>query len=182
MSPKCIALQRSSQNSTPACHLSRCFIAGGSDNSPISRSQNTVHILALCWVHSVIGWGFFILQSWIPTYLNHLGMTDLKTVGLLSALPWLVRHTPTFCPIGLFHHCPFPSLSIAAHCCPLPLLPILPIVALSHRCPLLHIVALCPDGLQPASMGHAIIGCISLPHHPLSSLLSSIAGVGLVMC
>ncbi|DBB03799.1 TPA: hypothetical protein ACH3X3_011103 [Trebouxia sp. C0006] len=62
---------------------------GGADKLPVSRSQNVVHILALCWVHSVIGWGFFILQSWIPTYLNHLGMTDLKTVGLLSALPWV---------------------------------------------------------------------------------------------
>ncbi|DBA75546.1 TPA: hypothetical protein ACH3X2_009106 [Trebouxia sp. C0005] len=62
---------------------------GGAVILPVNRSQNIVHILALCWVHSVIGWGFFILQSWIPTYLNHLGMTDLKTVGLLSALPWL---------------------------------------------------------------------------------------------
>ncbi|KAL0036860.1 hypothetical protein WJX77_002503 [Trebouxia sp. C0004] len=62
---------------------------GGSAKLPISRSHHIVHILALCWVHSVIGWGFFILQSWIPTYLNHLGMTDLKTVGFLSALPWL---------------------------------------------------------------------------------------------
>lgn len=47
-------------------------------------------VVALCWVHSVIGFGFFILQSWVPTYLSHLGMTDLKTVGALSALPWVV--------------------------------------------------------------------------------------------
>lgn len=49
-----------------------------------------MQVVALCWVHSVIGFGFFILQSWIPTYLSHLGVTDLKTVGALSALPWVV--------------------------------------------------------------------------------------------
>ena len=53
------------------------------------------HIVALCWVHSVIGWGFFILQSWIPTYLNSLGMTDIRAVGLLSALPWVVSRVET---------------------------------------------------------------------------------------
>ena len=57
-----------------------------------SKAGNVTHIVALCWVHSVIGWGFFILQSWIPTYLNSLGMTDIRAVGLLSALPWVVSH------------------------------------------------------------------------------------------
>ena len=129
MFPRCVALQQSSQNSTIACHLRTYFIAGGSDKSPLSRSQNIVHIMALCWVHSVIGWGFFILQSWIPTYLNHLGMTDLKTVGLLSALPWLVSHTHCCMPCWpappmpfttTAHGCLLPLLPIGAHCCPLP--------------------------------------------------------------
>ena len=120
MSPKGITLQQSSQDSTRACHLLSYFIAGAADKLPISRSQNIVHILALCWVHSVIGWGFFILQSWIPTYLNHLGMTDLKTVGLLSALPWVVSHTHYCMPCWLVPSTPSP---IIAHCCPLPLLP-----------------------------------------------------------
>lgn len=71
--------------------------AGDSSTAHVSRSQTLTHILALCWVHSVIGWGFFILQSWIPTYLTQLGMTDLKTVGLLSALPWLV--SPSSAPV-----------------------------------------------------------------------------------
>ena len=66
--------------------------AGIGKQVQVSEIANTVHILALCWVHSVIGWGFFILQSWIPTYLTQLGVTDLRTVGLLSALPWVVRH------------------------------------------------------------------------------------------
>ena len=98
MSPKCIAVLQPGQNLTHACYLLAWFIAGGAHNVPVSRTQNIVHILALCWVHSVIGWGFFILQSWIPTYLNHLGMTDLKTVGLLSALPWVVSHTHYYMP------------------------------------------------------------------------------------
>lgn len=55
-----------------------------------STASNTGQVVALCYVHSVIGLGFFILQSWVPTYLSHLGMTDLKTVGALSALPWVV--------------------------------------------------------------------------------------------
>lgn len=62
-----------------------------------STSSNTGQVVALCYVHSVIGLGFFILQSWVPTYLSHLGMTDLKTVGALSALPWVV--SPSFPPL-----------------------------------------------------------------------------------
>ncbi|KAK9806084.1 hypothetical protein WJX72_000485 [[Myrmecia] bisecta] len=46
-------------------------------------------VAVLCWTHSAIGWGFFILQSWIPTYLSSLGMADPGTAGLLSALPWV---------------------------------------------------------------------------------------------
>lgn len=64
--------------------------AGIGKTAPSSTAENTVQVVALCWVHSVIGFGFFILQSWIPTYLSHLGVTDLKTVGALSALPWVV--------------------------------------------------------------------------------------------
>ena len=56
----------------------------------ISKAGNTAHIVALCWVHSVIGFGFFVLQSWIPAYLTHLGVTDLNRVGLLSGVPWVV--------------------------------------------------------------------------------------------
>ena len=35
------------------------------------------------------------LQAWIPTYLGTLGVRDLGSVGLLSALPWLVRPLPS---------------------------------------------------------------------------------------
>lgn len=44
----------------------------------------------LCFVHSIISWSFFILQSWIPTFVHSLGTHSLEAVGLLSALPWLV--------------------------------------------------------------------------------------------
>lgn len=48
-----------------------------------------MQLAALCWMHAVIGWGFFILQSWIPMYLQSLGVGSLGNAGLLASLPWL---------------------------------------------------------------------------------------------
>ena len=71
--------------------MAPCYArAGIGKAASSSTASNTGQVVGLCYVHSVIGLGFFILQSWIPTYLSHLGMTDLKTVGALSALPWVV--------------------------------------------------------------------------------------------
>jgi hypothetical protein len=36
-----------------------------------------VQVAVLIWTHTVIGWGFFVLQSWIPTYLNSMGTGSL---------------------------------------------------------------------------------------------------------
>ena len=47
----------------------------------------------LIWTHCVIGWGFFIFQFWIPTYLKTLGALDLESMGALSALPWAVSRS-----------------------------------------------------------------------------------------
>lgn len=47
-------------------------------------------VLVLCWTHCVIGWGFFIFQFWMPTYLHSLGAADLGSMSFLSALPWSV--------------------------------------------------------------------------------------------
>ncbi|GAB4823811.1 hypothetical protein N2152v2_010857 [Parachlorella kessleri] len=48
------------------------------------------HLLTLCFVHSVISWAFFVLQSWLPTFFHSLGaFGSLESVGVLSALPWL---------------------------------------------------------------------------------------------
>lgn len=44
----------------------------------------------LCWTHAVIGFGFFVLQAWIPTFLHGLGITDLKSLGFISAFPWFL--------------------------------------------------------------------------------------------
>ncbi|KAK9865285.1 hypothetical protein WJX84_009778 [Apatococcus fuscideae] len=55
--------------------------------------RNWPQILLLCWTHGVIGWGFFIFGTWIPTYLDYLGVTNLKTAGFLSALPWAATAT-----------------------------------------------------------------------------------------
>jgi MFS family permease len=52
-------------------------------------------MLLLCFTHGVIGFGFFVLQSWVPTFLYSLSLSgsgapiDLTTLGLLSAAPWL---------------------------------------------------------------------------------------------
>ena len=55
------------------------------------RRGGAAQLAALVWVHSVIGWGFFVMLSWIPTYLvQSLSFTDLRMVGVVSALPWLV--------------------------------------------------------------------------------------------
>lgn len=53
-------------------------------------SETKVQVAVLIWTHSVIGWGFTLLQNWIPTILAALGMTDLGSVGIVSALPWVV--------------------------------------------------------------------------------------------
>ncbi|WPT12343.1 Sodium-dependent phosphate transport protein 1 [Picochlorum sp. SENEW3] len=47
-------------------------------------------LMLLCWTHAVIGFGFFVLQSWIPTFLHSLGVSNLYTLGVLSAMPWLL--------------------------------------------------------------------------------------------
>lgn len=52
--------------------------------------RHAKHLVLLCWTHAVIGFGFFVLQSWIPTFLHGLGITNLKSLGLISALPWLL--------------------------------------------------------------------------------------------
>eukprot|EP00892_Ulva_mutabilis_P007995 jgi/Ulvmu1/5568/UM023_0105.1 len=44
---------------------------------------------ALIYHHSAIGWGFFLFQNWLPTYLQSLHISDAILRGFLSALPWL---------------------------------------------------------------------------------------------
>lgn len=44
---------------------------------------------ALTYNHSAIGWGFFLFQNWIPTYLQSLNVNDSILRGILSASPWM---------------------------------------------------------------------------------------------
>ncbi|BDA50497.1 Sodium-dependent phosphate transport protein 1, chloroplastic [Coccomyxa sp. Obi] len=53
-----------------------------------SSKSNWFQVLVLCWTHCVIGWGFFIFQAWMPSYLHSMGAADLGSMGMLSALPW----------------------------------------------------------------------------------------------
>ena len=64
--------------------------------------MSAVQIAVLMWTHCAIGWGFFIFQFWIPTYLSALGAHDLESMGMLSALPWAVSHPcHTLCPLTM---------------------------------------------------------------------------------
>lgn len=47
-------------------------------------------ILLLCFTHSVIGFTFFVLQSWMPTIIHRFGIQNFCLLGIVSALPWLV--------------------------------------------------------------------------------------------
>lgn len=49
----------------------------------------SVKLLALlCLTHGVIGYTFFILQAWIPTFIYPL-LSNKQQIGLLSAIPWI---------------------------------------------------------------------------------------------
>ena len=59
----------------------------------VLRPEGWKQVAALFWVHCVIGWGFFLLLNYIPTYLvTQFPATSgsLSAVGLASSLPWLV--------------------------------------------------------------------------------------------
>jgi len=57
--------------------------------APLSQSETWIQVLALCWAHAAIGWGFFTLQSWVPVYFRSLGINDLSLIGRLSGAPSL---------------------------------------------------------------------------------------------
>ncbi|PNW88294.1 hypothetical protein CHLRE_01g023000v5 [Chlamydomonas reinhardtii] len=63
--------------------------SGGAGAVVLGRRETAIQVAALCLCHGVIGWGFFVLQSWLPMYLQSLGVRDLASAGLLSSLPWL---------------------------------------------------------------------------------------------
>uniref|UniRef100_A0A7S3VSY5 Major facilitator superfamily (MFS) profile domain-containing protein n=1 Tax=Dunaliella tertiolecta TaxID=3047 RepID=A0A7S3VSY5_DUNTE len=56
---------------------------------PQGASPVLAQVLVLCWAHAVMGWGFFIFQSWIPLYLASLGVASSTSTGLLAGMPWL---------------------------------------------------------------------------------------------
>eukprot|EP00798_Chlamydomonas_sp_ICE-L_P012598 gene12598-15824_t len=51
-------------------------------------TKQRLHVIILCWAHAVIGWGFFVMQSWLPMYMKSLGVASLADAGALSGLPW----------------------------------------------------------------------------------------------
>lgn len=57
---------------------------------------NLPEYAALIWAHSVIGWGFFLFQNWLPTFLQHMNVSHPISRGLLSALPWIAPAVLSF--------------------------------------------------------------------------------------
>lgn len=70
--------------------------------------ETLAHLAVLCFTHSVVSFSFFVLQAWIPTFLASTGMSRLSSIGLFSALPWLVsgqhacRHSYV-CSLRMLH-------------------------------------------------------------------------------
>ena len=59
-------------------------IRGGRESDCIKDSNSKTswsQILALCYSHGVIGWGFFLLNQWLPLYMTSLGISDPLTLG-----------------------------------------------------------------------------------------------------
>jgi len=67
--------------------------AQGADVGPCARQPPLTDFDCACrsCLPSCCSFSFFILQSWIPTFLASLGLASLSSIGLLSSLPWLVR-------------------------------------------------------------------------------------------
>ena len=57
----------------------------GTTISPAARRQ----VLVLCAAHAVMGWGFFLMQNWLPMYVSSLGTQALAETGKASSMPWL---------------------------------------------------------------------------------------------
>ncbi|KAG2449157.1 hypothetical protein HYH02_005904 [Chlamydomonas schloesseri] len=76
---------------TAAAAAAAVTAAGGAGAGEVTlgRRETAIQVAALCLCHGVIGWGFFVLQSWLPMYMQSLGVRDLASAGLLSSLPWL---------------------------------------------------------------------------------------------
>ncbi len=52
--------------------------------------ETLIHLAVLCFTHAVVSFSFFVLQAWIPTFLASTGISQLSSIGIFSALPWLV--------------------------------------------------------------------------------------------
>jgi hypothetical protein len=50
-----------------------------------------VQLGVLCYSHAVMGYCFFILQNWIPTFLASFGGSGqgIAVTGGLSSIPWI---------------------------------------------------------------------------------------------
>eukprot|EP00775_Hariotina_reticulata_P008736 gene8736-8916_t len=46
-------------------------------------------LLLLLYAHAIIGFGFFLFQSFLPMYIASLGSQGLRVTGQLSSMPWL---------------------------------------------------------------------------------------------
>ena len=65
-------------------------------NPPLPLATLAPQLACLAYVHACINWGFFIMQSWLPTYLaSELGLS-LAASGAAAAAPWLLTALSAF--------------------------------------------------------------------------------------
>jgi ACS family sodium-dependent inorganic phosphate cotransporter len=63
---------------------------------PLPLATLAPQLACLVYVHACINWGFFIMQSWLPTYLaSELGLS-LAASGAAAAAPWLLTALSAF--------------------------------------------------------------------------------------
>lgn len=88
--PFCLLFRMNDALSGPRQHVQRVPSKMHRKSQLARFRKYSGDLMLLCWTHAVIGFGFFVLQSWIPTFLHSLGVSNLRTLGVLSAMPWLL--------------------------------------------------------------------------------------------
>ncbi|KAG6449210.1 hypothetical protein O3G_MSEX005914 [Manduca sexta] len=69
--------------------------------TPWKSILTSLPFLSLIFVHCCQGWGFWTLMTEMPSYLNQVLGVDIKSNGVMSALPYLAMYLLSF-PFGFF--------------------------------------------------------------------------------
>jgi MFS family permease len=64
-------------------------IATGIDHAGLAQVLRDPRIWLLCLVNFTLLSGVYTINFWLPAMIGELGVSDLKTIGMLTALPYL---------------------------------------------------------------------------------------------